>query len=249
MVRLVVAAAVAAASFASFAGEEVSPEEERLAEIAEQIRDLVNERKQIKRTMEENAGRDFNPELKKYMSFSSAADVRRRKLTAPVPKLAPGAKPTTAAGRLRQYSEAKRYVVARDFDTVPGHVITTWYRNGRPDWKMPAVETQKVERVVGRRIESAFEKARDAAVAGMAAMSNMYVSAVADLASMSNRVSALRADLSTATNRVAALEAWKAGREERSAAAKQEIQDSKLLTTTLKNWLVGIIDRISGGDE
>jgi len=236
----------ALACAAAFAGEkEKSPAEQRLDEIAAQMKALAAERRNIRQALSAP-----NPDLKN----NPAAD-KHPVLNRPKPDFSKPAKSTrlkasdSAAARLAAYADAKRYIVSRDFDTKPGYVIVQWYRNGKPDWKMPSVETQKLERVTGRRVESAMEKARDAAVAGLAVASNRIAAVQADLSSLSNRFAALSVDFSVASNRVAVLEAWKAGREERAVAAKKEIQDSKLLTTTLKNWLIGIIDRISGGDE
>lgn len=224
--------------------EEKSPAEQRLDEIAAQMKALAAERRNIRQALSAP-----NPDLKN----NPAAD-KHPVLNRPKPDFSKPAKSTRLgdggpASQLVRYADGKRYIVSRDFDTKPGYVIVQWYRNGKPDWKMPSVETQKLERVTGRRIESAIEKARDAAVAGLAAASNRIVAVQASLSSLSNRFAVLQADFSVASNRVAVLEAWKAGREERAVAAKKEIQDSKLLTTTLKNWLIGIIDRISGGDE
>lgn len=58
---------------------------------------------------------------------------------------------------MKKVSEATRYVHSRDFDTIPGSVITTWYRDGRPDWKKPAVETNVVSIVTGRKVFNPLE--------------------------------------------------------------------------------------------
>jgi len=48
------------------------------------------------------------------------------------------------------FLNGRRIAVSRDTTTIPGSVITTWYRNGKPDTKLPAVETNVLHRIVGR---------------------------------------------------------------------------------------------------
>lgn len=47
------------------------------------------------------------------------------------------------------YFRNRRICVGRDIDTLPGYVITTWHRNGRPDTKGPAVVTNRLQKIVG----------------------------------------------------------------------------------------------------
>ena len=47
------------------------------------------------------------------------------------------------------YFKNRRICVGRDTTTLPGYVITTWHRNGRPDTKGPAVVTNLLRAVVG----------------------------------------------------------------------------------------------------
>ena len=49
----------------------------------------------------------------------------------------------------RKFFENRRICVSRDTTTIPGSVITTWYRNGRPDTKAPAVVTNVLKNVAG----------------------------------------------------------------------------------------------------
>ena len=49
----------------------------------------------------------------------------------------------------RKFFENRRICVSRDTTTIPGSVITTWYRNGKPDTKAPAVVTNVLHDVVG----------------------------------------------------------------------------------------------------
>lgn len=48
-----------------------------------------------------------------------------------------------------RFLENRRIAVSRDTTTIPGAVITTWYRNGKPDTKAPAVVTNWLHDVVG----------------------------------------------------------------------------------------------------
>ena len=61
---------------------------------------------------------------------------------------------TTAATPVLTKSQAayfknRRICVGRDTTTMPGYVITTWHRNGRPDTIGPAVVTNLLRNVVG----------------------------------------------------------------------------------------------------
>ena len=62
--------------------------------------------------------------------------------------------PTIHAAALTQaqqsYFRNRRICVNRDTTTLPGYVITTWHRNGRPDTKAPAVVTNRLQKIVGK---------------------------------------------------------------------------------------------------
>lgn len=49
----------------------------------------------------------------------------------------------------KRFFENRRICVSRDTTTIPGSVITTWYRNGRPDTKAPAVVTNVLHQIQG----------------------------------------------------------------------------------------------------
>ena len=49
----------------------------------------------------------------------------------------------------KRFFENRRICVSRDTTTIPGSVITTWHRNGRPDTKAPAVVTNVLKNVAG----------------------------------------------------------------------------------------------------
>ncbi len=56
---------------------------------------------------------------------------------------------TTFTKSQKRFFENRRYCVRRDTETIPGSVITTWYRNGKPDTKAPAVVTNVLHRIAG----------------------------------------------------------------------------------------------------
>jgi len=49
----------------------------------------------------------------------------------------------------RSFFENRRIAVNRDTSTLPGYVITTWHRNGKPDTLGPAVVTNALQHIVG----------------------------------------------------------------------------------------------------
>ncbi len=60
------------------------------------------------------------------------------------------AKNTALTDKQAAFLANRRICVNRDTTTLPGYVITTWWRNGRPDTKGPAVVTNALKAVVGR---------------------------------------------------------------------------------------------------
>ena len=64
---------------------------------------------------------------------------------------------TTFTKSQKRFFENRRYCVARDTETIPGSVITTWYRNGKLDTKAPAVVTNVLKTVQGERQENPLE--------------------------------------------------------------------------------------------
>ena len=56
---------------------------------------------------------------------------------------------TTFTKAQRKFFENRRICVSRDTTTIPGSVITTWYRNGKLDTKAPAVVTNVLKNVSG----------------------------------------------------------------------------------------------------
>lgn len=49
----------------------------------------------------------------------------------------------------KKFFDNRRICVKRDTETIPGSVITTWYRNGKLDTKSPAVITNTLKRISG----------------------------------------------------------------------------------------------------
>lgn len=49
----------------------------------------------------------------------------------------------------KAFFENRRICVSRDTTTMPGYVITTWHRNGKPDTIAPAVVTNRLQNIVG----------------------------------------------------------------------------------------------------
>ena len=64
-------------------------------------------------------------------------------------KVATSTTATTFTKSQKRFFENRRYCVSRDTESVPGSVITTWYRNGRPDTKGPAVVTNVLHNIAG----------------------------------------------------------------------------------------------------
>ena len=80
-----------------------------------------------------------------YMEARKAAG-----LTNAAPRRAATSTTTTVLTKSqRKFFENRRICVSRDTTTIPGSVITTWYRNGRPDTKGPAVVTNVFHNIAG----------------------------------------------------------------------------------------------------
>ena len=56
---------------------------------------------------------------------------------------------TTFTKQQRTFFRNRRVCVGRDTTTIPGSVITTWYRNGRPDTLAPSVVTNVLHSIAG----------------------------------------------------------------------------------------------------
>ena len=61
----------------------------------------------------------------------------------------------------RSFFENRRIAVSRDTETLPGYVITTWHRNGKPDTLAPAVVTNRLQRIVGNEQRNPIQALAD----------------------------------------------------------------------------------------
>lgn len=81
----------------------------------------------------------------------------------------------------KEFADARRYVVSRVVEN--GKVITTWHRNGRPDWILPAVETNNLKHIAGVQqnnpIQDMLERVRAEARANWTAYTNQVTKTVA----------------------------------------------------------------------
>ena len=87
-----------------------------------------------------------------YLEARSAYMAARRAagLTNAAPRRAStGTTATVFTKSQKQFFKNRRYCVSRDTTTIPGSVITTWYRDGKPDTKAPAVVTNVLQQVQG----------------------------------------------------------------------------------------------------
>lgn len=64
-------------------------------------------------------------------------------------KVATSTTATTLTKSQKRFFENRRYCVGRDTTSIPGYVITTWHRNGRPDTKGPSVVTNALHNITG----------------------------------------------------------------------------------------------------
>lgn len=86
-----------------------------------------------------------------YVAARSAYMAARRAagLTNAAPRRVSGSTRTVFTKSQKRFFENRRICVARDTTTIPGSVITTWYRNGRPDTLAPAVVTNVLHSISG----------------------------------------------------------------------------------------------------
>ena len=77
-----------------------------------------------------------------YMDARKAAG-----LTNAAPRVRSSA--TTFPKQQQLFFRNRRICVSRDTSTIPGSVITTWYRNGRPDTLAPSVVTNILHGIAG----------------------------------------------------------------------------------------------------
>ena len=125
----------------------------------------------------------------------------------------------------KSFFENRRIAVSRDTATIPGSVITTWYRNGKPDTKAPAVVTNVLRTIVGREQSNPLQ-----------VLAERYRLAVVEA---TNRLAMVTADYMSASNRAARAEARTAA----IIAWAEEQRDKAVLPTTKAIWQE-FIDRL-----
>lgn len=135
---------------------------------------------------------------------------------------------TTFTKSQKRFFENRRYCVRRDTETIPGSVITTWYRNGKPDTKAPAVVTNVLHRIAGAEqmnpLQFVAEQFRQRAEEWQAAAETWRTSA---------------------TNNAARVERVTAALDERRAEYVQKRDAATMLTTkALYQAFIDAIDRI-----
>ena len=128
----------------------------------------------------------------------------------------------------KSFFENRRICVGRDTETLPGYVITTWHRDGKPDTKAPAVVTNLLPKIVGAEqknpIQELAERMRQQADQWQAAAEQWR---------------------ETATNATARVERVTAALDERRAEYVQK-RDAAALPTTkaIYQAFIDAIDRI-----
>ena len=136
----------------------------------------------------------------------------------------------------RSFFDNRRIAVSRDTTTIPGHVITTWYRNGKPDTQAPAVVTNALKKIVGAEQKNPIQK-----------LAEQYRAAAEQWQVAADQWR------ETATNATARVERATAALDERRAEYVQK-RDAATLPTTkaLYQAFIDAIDRIKAkmnGDE
>lgn len=153
---------------------------------------------------------EFLTARKAYMDARKAAG-----LTNAAPKrVATPTTRTTFSDKQKKYFENRRICVSRDTETIPGSVITVWYRNGKPDTKGQPVVTNVLHNIAGAMQNNPLQ-------ARLSELSEQYQEAVRRYTSAEARAA-----------RLDALKAWLI-----------EQRDKALLETT-KRIYQAIIDRL-----
>lgn len=121
---------------------------------------------------------------------------------------------TTFTKQQRTFFRNRRVCVGRDTTTIPGSVITTWYRNGKPDTLAPSVVTNVLHSIAG------------------AVQSNP----------LQDRIAALNGRVTELLERATSAEA-RAARADRLKAWLEEQRD-KQVTSAMKKIYQAIIDKL-----
>ena len=121
----------------------------------------------------------------------------------------------------RRFFENRRYCVSRDTATIPGSVITTWFRGGKLDTKAPAVITNVLHAVQGAAQDNPLE-----------ALAERYRVAASDA---TRRLAKVTEDYMSVSNKAARLDALKTWLEERRD--KAPLQTTKAIYQAIINRL------------
>ena len=160
------------------------------------------------------AARDAYMEERKAAGITNAAP--RRAATGTT-----GTTATILTKSQKRFFENRRICISRDTTTIPGSVITTWYRNGKLDTKGPSVVTNVLRAVQGVAQDNPLE-----------ALAERYRVAASDA---TRRLAKVTEDYMSVSNKAARLDALKTWLEER--------RDKAPLQTT-KAIYQAIIDRL-----
>lgn len=137
----------------------------------------------------------------------------------------------------KDYSEGRRICVKRDTQTLKGYCITHWERNGKPDWILPAVITNEVKVISGKRQNNPLQNRYEELKTLHETVKSRLESEVSELHAVRDKISE---ELNIAKTRAERAEA----RHERMIAWLTEQRDSAKLETTKAIWQ-SVIDRIS----
>lgn len=170
----------------------------------------------------EQAKSNYKAARKAYFEARAAAGLSvptnrtSRTATAPAP-----ANNLVLSKKQSAFLSGRRIAVSRDTTTIPGSVITTWHRNGKPDVKLPSVETNVLKRIVGREQNNPLHNAIADFRAKYANASNRYEIAEA-------RITSFRAGLTS----------------KRDAYAKKRDEAALPTTKAIYQAFVDVIDEI-----
>ena len=137
----------------------------------------------------------------------------------------------------KAYSEGRRICVKRDTQTLKGYVITYWERNGKPDWILPAVITNEVKVISGKRQNNPLQNLYEELKTRHETDKSRLEGEVSELRTLHNKITE---ELNIEKTRAEKAEA----RYERMIVWLTEQRDSAKLATSKAIWQ-SVIDRIS----
>ena len=99
-----------------------------------------------------------------------------------------------------KYASTRRYCVSRK--TEGDKVITTWYRNGKPDWIQPSVTTNAVRHIVGKEQNNALQNELEKTATVARNLFVSYTNQLAKTAAFSNAYVIVSAQATAATAKI-----------------------------------------------